>query len=54
MADDLDRDWMPGGPTPEEAKRLLEEHADEPEPAAADLPTDVRDGEAGQEEDDPA
>jgi len=50
MTDDLDRDWMPDGPTNEEAKAALDTHVSEPDPKAADLPTDVRDGEAGQEE----
>jgi len=45
MADDLDRDWMPGGPTPEQARTVLETHVEEPEPEAADLPSDVKDGE---------
>jgi len=35
------------GPLPDESKAALAAHVEEPEAAAADLPTDVKDGEAG-------
>jgi hypothetical protein len=35
------------GPSLEDAKEALDAHTEEPDPDAPDLPTDVKDGEAG-------
>jgi len=42
MTDDIDP--VDDGPTLDEAKQALDDHAEEPETEAADLPTDVKDG----------
>lgn len=46
MTDDINPP-VDDGPTVEEAKALLAVTPHEQEPEAADLPTDVKDGEAG-------